>query len=472
MCVRGHLKRIRTRLGFLFGRWAPRGARKTKISVKGQPETARKSTPDAALKPSATVRSRTALKKSQWWLSRMGAARASLALGCLQATVALYNPFERNNTDAYYYASALAGWDRRREVFAARAAAVEAALARGLAYSRRVGIVERRRQRSDVSKTVSISPRSVATWIHQRRRIAAAPRPRRGSIRGDGSRRGRGRDVDPSEETDRGAAAAATWIYRRARRYNEVGATYAPLYGESRGDDDAAAAFFPESTGVVEAVRRYGAAEWKSCFLAPGVAAMSFERTTPAVRRCKNQPRRSSSRRARAAQVRRADAETPPRAAPRGGRGRFRKRRLLPLRRVVGVPKAAGRNRRGTRNRRQARQANGRPQARRQRGAAGRVPRRASDSTVYRRPCGHPEARGRELRERRRGHRRRPRLPAPLESNPRQALRRGRAAARALFSQGRGGGYSVEGVAAAPRRWIFRRRGRGGAAAVDTGRFE
>ena len=70
---------------------------------------------------------------------------------------------------------------------------------------------------------------ATATWTF-RGRVAAPPRPRRGnsaettprprhgSIRGEQSRRRRGRDMDLSEETRRGAAAAATRIYQRRRR--------------------------------------------------------------------------------------------------------------------------------------------------------------------------------------------------------------------------------------------------------------
>ena len=47
------------------------------------------------------------------------------------------------------------------------------------------------------------------------RRIAAPPRPRRGWSVGDESRRRRGRDADGPWETSRGAAAAATRIFRR-----------------------------------------------------------------------------------------------------------------------------------------------------------------------------------------------------------------------------------------------------------------
>ena len=53
--------------------------------------------------------------------------------------------------------------------------------------------------------------------MYQRKRVAAAPRLRRGFIRGDKSRRRHGRDVDLSEETSRGAAAATTRIFRGGR---------------------------------------------------------------------------------------------------------------------------------------------------------------------------------------------------------------------------------------------------------------
>ena len=85
-----------------------------------------------------------------------------------------------------------------------------------------------RRRRADTSVETSRDA-AAATWIHQRRRVAAAPRPRRGySV---GSRRRRGRDVDPSEETSRGAAAAATRIFRG------VAATPRPRRGSIRGDE-------------------------------------------------------------------------------------------------------------------------------------------------------------------------------------------------------------------------------------------